>query len=363
MKKRQASPFSVAFLDIMFCGFGAVVLLVIILNGQVLENRKLKSEDFRAQLSRVTKLEEYARADLETNRRRVEAIQLDEAQLRIRIVRLQETIRQSQARAQQTESRTEALQEAVSRLESGNRDLARQSKSLKTKIKNQWAKGDRKAGFSGDGRRQYLTGLKLGGERTLILLDISASMLDETIVNIVRRKYMAAEIRRRAPKWRRAVRTLHWLVANLQPGKLFQVYGFNTKATPVVAGSDGKWMRTDDTARLEAAISGARRIAPEGGTSLYHAFAIVRRLSPRPDNVILLTDGLPTQGIGPAAQALVSGEKRLELYDQAVARLPKGIPVNTLLFPIEGDPAAAESFWRLAIKTRGSFITPSRDWP
>ena len=27
MKKRTASPFSLAFLDIMFCGFGAVVLL------------------------------------------------------------------------------------------------------------------------------------------------------------------------------------------------------------------------------------------------------------------------------------------------------------------------------------------------
>jgi len=53
----------------------------------------------------------------------------------------------------------------------------------------------------------------------------------------------------------------------------------------------------------------------------------------------------------------------LALFEQAAGRLGKGIPVNTLLFPIEGDPEAAEAFWRLAIQTQGSFITPSRDWP
>ena len=31
MKRRLVSPFSLSFLDIMFCGFGAVVLLVLVL--------------------------------------------------------------------------------------------------------------------------------------------------------------------------------------------------------------------------------------------------------------------------------------------------------------------------------------------
>lgn len=363
MKRRPASPFSMAFLDIMFCGFGAVVLLVIILNNQMLEKRKEKSEDFRAQLNRVTKLEQHARADLEDNRKRVEEIQLDEAELRIQMVRLQETIRQSRDEARKSDAAARKLEESASEIESSNRSLERKTKSLESQKADQWAKKDRKVEFAGDGRRQYLTGLKLGGERTLILLDVSASMLDETIVNITRRKFMTAEIRRRAPKWQRAVRTLHWLVANLQPGKWFQVYAFNTRARPVVEGSDGQWMRTDDTRALEGAIAGARRIAPIDGTNLYRAIEIVGRLDPRPNNVILLTDGLPTQGPGAPSGSLVSGEDRLALYERAVAKLPVGIPVNTLLFPIEGDPAAAEAFWRLAIKTRGSFITPSRDWP
>ena len=40
----------------------------------------------------------------------------------------------------------------------------------------------------GQGDRQYLTGLKLGGARVLILVDASASMLDETIVEVIRRR-------------------------------------------------------------------------------------------------------------------------------------------------------------------------------
>jgi len=30
---------------------------------------------------------------------------------------------------------------------------------------------------------------------------------------------------------------------------------------------------------------------------------------------------------------------------------------------MEGDPAAVTSFWSLALKTRGSMISVSHDWP
>ena len=41
--------------------------------------------------------------------------------------------------------------------------------------------------FAGDGDRQYLSGLKVGGKRIFLLVDASASMLAEDIVNAVRR--------------------------------------------------------------------------------------------------------------------------------------------------------------------------------
>ena len=48
--------------------------------------------------------------------------------------------------------------------------------------------GDKVRQFMGEGNRQYLTGLVLGGERVMILVDGCASMLADTVVNAVRRR-------------------------------------------------------------------------------------------------------------------------------------------------------------------------------
>jgi hypothetical protein len=86
-------------------------------------------------------------------------------------------------------------------------------------------------------------------------------------------------------------------------------------------------------------------------------------MSPAPDNLFLLTDGLPTMGKDKPWGSRVSADKRLSLFRDAVKRLPAGLPVNTILFPMEGDPMAASEFWRLAVDTRGSFMCPAKDWP
>jgi hypothetical protein len=87
-------------------------------------------------------------------------------------------------------------------------------------------------------------------------------------------------------------------------------------------------------------------------------------MDPLPDNVYLLTDGLPTQGKKPPLKPeMVKSEGRIKLFSQAAKELPAKVPVNVLLFPMDGDPAAAGLFWQLALATRGSFLTPSRDWP
>jgi hypothetical protein len=59
----------------------------------------------------------------------------------------------------------------------------------------------------------------------------------------------------------------------------------------------------------------------------------------------------------------VTAEQRLAHFEKAVAELPSGIPVNIILLPMEGDAYAASAYWKLAIDTGGSFLTPARDWP
>jgi hypothetical protein len=114
---------------------------------------------------------------------------------------------------------------------------------------------------------------------------------------------------------------------------------------------------------LEGAVSGLHGTIPAGGTSLYHAFAVAKTLAPKPDNILLVTDGLPTQGRDKPKRTTVSPDERLAHFEKATASLPKGLPVNTVLLPMEGDAWAAAAYWRLAIDTRGSFLTPARDWP
>ncbi|MGB5488587.1 MAG: hypothetical protein WBN06_14440, partial [Lysobacterales bacterium] len=55
MSRRKASPFSLSFLDIMFCGFGAVVLLVLVLDHDTVKSRDQIFTDLRAEAVRLEK--------------------------------------------------------------------------------------------------------------------------------------------------------------------------------------------------------------------------------------------------------------------------------------------------------------------
>jgi hypothetical protein len=63
--------------------------------------------------------------------------------------------------------------------------------------------------------------------------------------------------------------------------------------------------------------------SPPDGTSLINAFDYLQTLSPVPDNIFLITDGLPTQGKTPPRGTTISGNQRQRLYRQAV-RSPAG---------------------------------------
>ena len=144
---------------------------------------------------------------------------------------------------------------------------------------------------------------------------------------------------------------------------LYQIYTFNTSAKSVT-GDEGTWRNTSNGAGLDDAITALSRAVPQKGTSLINAFDAMSKFDSPPDNLFLITDGLPTQGRKSPSGGTVSNRERIQHYQDAAATLlPRRIPVNILLFPMEGDPVAASSFWQLALSTNGSFMSPSKDWP
>jgi len=363
MARRQVSPSSLSFLDIMFCGFGAVVLLVLVLNHNTVKEREETFTDLRAEVVHLEKEVLIGEIDLVEARNSLEKTNQELVIMQGETDRVITTTKELQLEIARMSLETLASKEHIKQLTTDLKSLDKEQKRLGAAKPADRDVGEKVREFKGDGDRQYLTGLKMGGKRILILVDASASMLDETIVNVIRRKNMDASSRINAPKWQRTLSTADWLVSNLPASSQFQLYAFNTGADAALAGSDGKWLDASSRSDVDGSISALHQRAPDGGTSLYQAFTAAKLLKPMPDNILLITDGLPTQGRSRPRATTVTAEQRLDHFEQASKVLGKAIPINTILLPMEGDAWAAAAFWQLAITTHGSFITPSRDWP
>jgi hypothetical protein len=363
MQTRRVTPVGLSFLDAMTCGLGAVILLFMIINAAVRDNSVKVTADLRGEVDRLERevfdghrnLVELRNAITETDEERVLTQGL--------ALRMIESLKEIRVELATFEASTLARREHINQLQADLRSLEEEARRLSASLPSEETPGDRIRGRVGDGDRQYLTGLKVGGNRILFLVDSSASMLGSTIVNVIRRRNLPEKDKVRAAKWRQTLATVDWLTTQIPRDSRFQVYTFNTSARPVVPDTAGQWLDGSDREVLDGAVRHMNGVVPADGTSLYHALAVASQLSPKPDNIILLTDGLPTVGKSPARSSTISARQRAKLFNRAVEQLPSGIPVNVVLFPMEGDPLAASAFWKLAIGTRGSFMSLAVDWP
>ncbi len=360
-RRRDFTIFSLSFLDVMSCGFGATILLYLILDHRQEQQVEQQSSALRGEVAFLEREVKDGTEDLAELRNTIAMVEqsLAEAQGRSAVILSQ--IEERRDEVAEGKDDTLAQREHVNRLKADLKQLEQNNERLRAEGEKQRGQDARQ--FRGDGDRQYLTGLKLGGQRILVLLDRSASMLDYSLVNIIRLRNMPAQVQLRSAKWQRAVATVDWLSTQLPQTSQYQVYAFNTQAAPVLEGTAGKWLKVSDREQLNGVVDRLQKLVPAEGSSLANAFEVAARMSPPPDNIYLITDGLPTQGATAGGPSRVSGRDRQKLFNQALDKLPRGIPVNVILAPMEGDPMAASALWQLAVSTRGSFLAPARDWP
>ena len=349
-RRRRAEGFSLTFLDVMACGLGAAVLLFLIVrhhtDAGAPEDERLRSE-LHALRERESALEESIG---EARRRGAALDRTAEAREKERAA-MQGALDSLRREAERLRGRNEALAASVE--EAG----AAQSSDV---VEDPAA-----------GEERYLLGLRVEGERIAILLDRSASMTDEKLIDVVRRKVLADAGKRKGPKWLRTRRTVRWLLNRLPEGSGVAVVAYNEKAAFLGGGG---WRDGRDRAAVSGLFRALDTLVPTGATNLQAGLDALARLDPPPTDVYLVTDGLPTRseykgsllpGCSPRSRN-VSGECRKALLGRTLresARHAGRGKVNVILLPLEGDPEAAAGYWAWSSRTGGLLMTPAAGWP
>ena len=359
--RRKVNPLSLSFLDVMFCGFGAVILIFLILDHASTISPDETNPDLTAEINLLEEEGREGELGLVQVRNTLSDVNFEVVAAEGMARQIQEQIDTFLQELAALENSSVATVESVEKLRADIRSLEEELLRLQASALEQ--EGNSVRQFLGDGNRQYLSGLFLGGQRILILMDSSASMLDSTLVNIIRTRNMSEASKRNAPKWQRVVKTVDWISTQLPITSRYQIWRFSTDYSSAIPGSEDGWLEVADRDQLNQAIENIKDMVPEEGTNMEQVFRAVANMNPLPDNIFLITDGLPTIDDRGARNALVTPAERMDLFEDAVEQLPEGIPVNIVLMPLEGDPSASAVFWQLAQYSQGSFLTPSKDWP
>ncbi len=336
----------------MSCGLGAVILVLMLIKEDV-QTAHIESHLLRDDLARLqaeaTDLQDRLSATAARNT--AEARRIDEASRVISLTR--DALAQASREVGSQQAKLQALQRSIETTE-----VLKQSDVLETPRV---------------GEEHYVIGMRVKGRRIGILVDASASMTDEVLIDIIRRKNTSDAERRAGPKWQRTRRVVDWLLVRAPAASEVAVVIFSGQATHL--GGRG-WKPATDGAALQRVIDDLGRVVPRGPTNLQAGLETMAALGP--SDIYLITDGLPTAGdsgyrsLNPfsgcsalwGSASTISGECRARLFLHTVnAASPRGITVNVILLPIEGDPGAASLYWRWTAATQGVLISPATSWP
>lgn len=335
----------------MSCGLGAIILVFMMIKHNV-DDSSIELDKLKNDIQQLEKTKQAAEQALKSI-----ATELNET-------------------ASQESVAKKRLAEKLSILAKVNADTASSTKqlaSLKSDIKSiKVLKKDDLIENKHVNEEQYLLGLKVEGKKIAILVDTSASMTHEKLIDIIKTKNGSTQGKKQARKWRRTKRVVNWLLARLPKNSEVMAIAFNEKAT--ILGRKGWGKATSST--ISSILSDLNKIVPTGATNLQLGLKQITKNTPT--NLYIITDGLPTKGesryksLNPFASCsslsgsshIISGVCRVKLFQQTMTEsAPKQVQVNVILLPLEGDPDAFIQYWRWTAATGGLTLSPAGNWP
>ena len=349
---RKSEGFNLAFLDIMSCGLGAVVLVFMLVKhdvGSSSTETDLLTKDVQQLELQQDELQQTLEQLLNISQSKAEKIAL----LRARLTQLEQSLLQKKMSLVQKKDQLAALKNDIAK-----RPIAKKEDLLED---------------NRGGEENYLMGLRVEGQRIAVLIDSSASMTDEKLIDIIKRKNSAAAVKQQGPKWLRTQKTVRWILARVPKTSQVAVISYNSSVKSL-----GKlnWMELDNPSTLAALYKEIDTIIPQGATNLQKGLQAV--LGRNATDLYVITDGLPTAGesrytsLNPFANcssllgkaSTISGECRVKLFRQTIKETNLNhVKVNVILLPIEGDPDAINEYWRWAALSGGLVISPAVNWP
>ncbi|MFC4701123.1 VWA domain-containing protein [Glaciecola siphonariae] len=353
-KKRREDGFNLAFLDVMACGLGAVILILILVKFS--DNTDIP-------------VEELARLEQEIAQSAEQSSELESFASEAK-----QALAKSSMQASELDTRIAQLTSEQNTLTAALRDKIAVIAELESAIA---AAGPQTANdvieITGAGEESYIVGLKVQGQRIGILLDMSASMTHESLIEVIKTKLASDNKKRSSPKWQRSLAILNWLLARLPKNAEVSVLAFND--TSQVLGKPIS--RQQNPEELNAIATQASRLVPTEGTNLQQALQQMTRTMGNVSDLYIITDGLPTyinpnsgfnesRGCKPikGKQATITGECRIAAFGHTMRANPiQGVRTNIILLPLEGDSAAPALYWSWADSTQGTFIAPAGTWP
>ncbi|WP_218044759.1 vWA domain-containing protein [Aestuariispira insulae] len=312
--------------------------------------------------------------EIDALKKEIETLTQKEQDLKGATADAQTTLDALNAQTSDIREQIEAVRAATEKLASANENQSGKIQNLIKQIEEAPpAKADDVIEDQRGGEENYLMGLKVDGRKIAILIDASASMTDEKLIDIIQRKSQSDQVKQQGPKWQRTKRVAKWLLSRLPKTAQVSVITFNDKVRFLGGAA---WINARDSNNLNGLLGDLEQVVPTGPTNLQKALDFVQK--ERPSNIYLVTDGLPTEGrssyksLNPFAKcnsitgggSTISGDCRVKLFRQSVKdSAPLKTPTNVVLLPLEGDPQAAPEFWLWSAQTGGLLISPAINWP
>ncbi len=372
VRRQSTVAFGLSFLDILCCGLGAAVLLLFIIKyGETVAEIDAAGllvkhiTEIQAQIAiKTDEITELKRIADQTQQQIVDRTAQSNARSTI-----------SKLQANRLASLLKELQQQRIDLKDARRQLAAAAAERQQTLKHSVP----------DESKNHLTGIKVGNDHVLILLDSSASMLSSTLIEIIRLRASSIQTQLAAAKWTSARHAALWVVEHLPKDASYQVLTFSDR----VHDSHGKlvtstkppiWETKSSSAltktHLEAALA---NLQPLGPTDLKTALTVATSMKPKPTQIVLITDGYPTlpgkfrlgrlngcPSVRSGQVPLLSPKCRKSVFDNArlaVKRNLRGTRVDVILYPLEGDSNAVHGYWNFAKEYGGRLLSPVPGWP